>query len=1171
LSCKMASQHQSSMQSSFKSSSVSDTEGFTSMIESEKLTKPGFDACSSSASPDNLLIENLESDDDVECEEINRITNIEVHHGGDNLNLAKLSDQHGGGGGAVELEPSPEPNSEELGSNIQDEMGDDEVENGVEVQEDGVEFQEFNIEHVNMVSKTMIKSSSNSIQQQATATATVSSTRTSSIEQQSSTGERHVETATVESHESASAVNGTITEGTKKSSTKLERKTSKAGSKKNKSNAEISKENISVSAETKPTEEIAKKLGPGESRVFAKVCVANLRRSFGDLTVIDSVISASPKIELEFSGKSRSLDIPRPTRHPNPPPGPSSLPNYSLRKTAAATAAASSTKLQLFQPSYWETLLCSNVNKSSFSKFDSLAKNNEKNNQVQAIENNQESTEQESSCVSKPESKKMYCTSCEKQVFQMELIRAEKKDWHKNCFRCVTCRKVLSMDTYQSHEHKLYCKPHFKELFQPKAVVEEPQEERKKPKLQVIICESQPKELPPDVVRASDTPSTGLEDISIDVRSKFELFENFKESNDKQSAEPLPVKRSASVLAKLKKYENSLSNGNSELNGVSDEDLHGVEGIELQSDEEEEEEEEENSVIKSEINRKLKNPLQALNEIAHFKQMEQVRSKWEDGALTQSSASDSRKEELQKFRSRLCQGKSNQLKEMYEKALEGDTGNPTASRQEIEDLKSERARTFREMFEKGEIRKFDDDDEEEEEESDQVDRRGVDLEVFEAGVAKQSRSLFEKLDKRINEEQRTVVEPVKKRAGQFNKTMVAQFQNVPTSPVDVVRCLDKGDEPAKVNTAELSSKFKFFETYEDELQRKHQENKRDTLKRITSPREGIVKTEKDYEDDEDGAYRDPNVVRSSESAQDDTLQKSKTASKMLNIFRQMEENMSKGDAKDPIIRPMKQFTPPRDTAPRVYSNDSEEEEEEEEEAEEAEEEEEEEEDEENVTEQGSRDEFLKEVGSLARARSLRAKFERWEQQENERNKAIVQEELAESIESARNLKAKFEAMRLMEKENPTSRNSPQPLKVNRFVLNNNLIQRVSPDSFESYSGYHATSLPVSLNTENSSTNGSLSSSSNIMSSNEQCAMCEKRVYAMEKIEAGGKLYHKNCFRCSQCKSILRMDTFTSNKGTLFCTTHFKQLFKIKGNYDEGFGHETQYQVWAKKQSATQQN
>jgi len=84
---------------------------------------------------------------------------------------------------------------------------------------------------------------------------------------------------------------------------------------------------------------------------------------------------------------------------------------------------------------------------------------------------------------------------------------------------------------------------------------------------------------------------------------------------------------------------------------------------------------------------------------------------------------------------------------------------------------------------------------------------------------------------------------------------------------------------------------------------------------------------------------------------------------------------------------------------------------------------------------------------------------------------------------------------------------------------------------------------------------------------ENCAACEKRVYVMEKVEAGGKTYHKTCFRCSQCKSLLRMDTFTSNKGVLFCTPHFKQLFKIKGNYDEGFGHETHRQAFERKKRA----
>lgn len=140
----------------------------------------------------------------------------------------------------------------------------------------------------------------------------------------------------------------------------------------------------------------------------------------------------------------------------------------------------------------------------------------------------------------------------------------------------LTVIPVCSVDTYQSHEQKLYCKPHFKELFQPKAVenVDENGDKRiasPKAKLQLIICESQPKELPPDVVRgivmlimngidketgcefdsgvvltASDVPTTGLEDMQIDVRSKFEMFEGLKEKKDEggdKSPEMLVVKR----------------------------------------------------------------------------------------------------------------------------------------------------------------------------------------------------------------------------------------------------------------------------------------------------------------------------------------------------------------------------------------------------------------------------------------------------------------------------------------------------------------------------------------------------------------------------------------------------------------------------------------------------
>ena len=67
------------------------------------------------------------------------------------------------------------------------------------------------------------------------------------------------------------------------------------------------------------------------------------------------------------------------------------------------------------------------------------------------------------------------CRSCGKVVFQMEQTKAEGLVWHKNCFRCVQCSKQLNVDNYESHESKLYCKPHFKELFQPKPVEESDQ------------------------------------------------------------------------------------------------------------------------------------------------------------------------------------------------------------------------------------------------------------------------------------------------------------------------------------------------------------------------------------------------------------------------------------------------------------------------------------------------------------------------------------------------------------------------------------------------------------------------------------------------------------------------------------------------------------------------
>lgn len=43
--------------------------------------------------------------------------------------------------------------------------------------------------------------------------------------------------------------------------------------------------------------------------------------------------------------------------------------------------------------------------------------------------------------------------------------------------------------------------------------------------------------------------------------------------------------------------------------------------------------------------------------------------------------------------------------------------------------------------------------------------------------------------------------------------------------------------------------------------------------------------------------------------------------------------------------------------------------------------------------------------------------------------------------------------------------------------------------------------------------------------------------------------------------MLRLGNFAALAGKMYCKPHFKQLFKLKGNYDEGFGREQHKKLW----------
>ncbi|EDQ93070.1 uncharacterized protein MONBRDRAFT_13898, partial [Monosiga brevicollis MX1] len=64
----------------------------------------------------------------------------------------------------------------------------------------------------------------------------------------------------------------------------------------------------------------------------------------------------------------------------------------------------------------------------------------------------------------------------------------------------------------------------------------------------------------------------------------------------------------------------------------------------------------------------------------------------------------------------------------------------------------------------------------------------------------------------------------------------------------------------------------------------------------------------------------------------------------------------------------------------------------------------------------------------------------------------------------------------------------------------------------------------------------------------KCLVCTRPVYAMEKVEADGMLFHKWCFRCAECNCKVNTGNYAALEGKIYCKAHFKQLFKLRGRY-----------------------
>ena len=70
---------------------------------------------------------------------------------------------------------------------------------------------------------------------------------------------------------------------------------------------------------------------------------------------------------------------------------------------------------------------------------------------------------------------------------------------------------------------------------------------------------------------------------------------------------------------------------------------------------------------------------------------------------------------------------------------------------------------------------------------------------------------------------------------------------------------------------------------------------------------------------------------------------------------------------------------------------------------------------------------------------------------------------------------------------------------------------------------------------------------------------------LSKILIWSKIHAILCKRSLKRWSIFRrLGNYAALQGQIYCKPHFKQLFKVKGNYDEGFGRQQHKKHWEEK-------
>ncbi|XP_023345864.1 cysteine and glycine-rich protein 1 [Eurytemora carolleeae] len=60
------------------------------------------------------------------------------------------------------------------------------------------------------------------------------------------------------------------------------------------------------------------------------------------------------------------------------------------------------------------------------------------------------------------------CQRCDKNVYFAEEVKGLGKSWHKLCFTCQACRKMLSSGSISEHDNQVFCNSCYRKNFGPK-------------------------------------------------------------------------------------------------------------------------------------------------------------------------------------------------------------------------------------------------------------------------------------------------------------------------------------------------------------------------------------------------------------------------------------------------------------------------------------------------------------------------------------------------------------------------------------------------------------------------------------------------------------------------------------------------------------------------------